>query len=218
MNNQTTIYIVDDDEAVREGVSLLLETAGFTVASHPSGQDFLAALEPDPTGCLILDLRMPDMSGLEVQAELARRQVSLPIIFLSAYGDVPTTARAMRAGAVDFLTKPVNGTLLVERVRLALREDQAHRERETARRWFQTRLDRLTQRERQILALALTGLANKEMALRLGISHRTIETHRSRIFLKLRISSLMELIQLASAAGLSLTQTVDYLERGEWPT
>lgn len=217
MNNIATVYIVDDDEAVREGISLLLETAGFTVASHPSGQAFLAALEPDPTGCLILDLRMPDMSGLEVQAELARRQVSLPIIFLSAYGDVPTTARAMRAGAVDFLTKPVNGALLVERVRLALREDQAHRERETARRWFQTRLDRLTQRERQILALALAGLANKEMALRLGISHRTIETHRSRIFLKLRISSLMELIQLASAAGLSLTQTVDYLERGDWP-
>lgn len=209
--NIPTVYLVDDDAAVRDGVSLLLETAGFVVTSHASGASFLAALEGEPAGCLILDLCMPGMSGLEVQEELVRRQLHLPIIFLSAYGDVPITARAMRAGALDFLTKPVNGGLLVERVRAALRQNQENRRAESTQRAFQVRLGRLTPREREILALALMGLANKEIAQRLGISHRTIETHRSRIFLKVRINSLLELIQLATAAGVSLNQTVDYL-------
>ena len=196
-----TVYVVDDDACVREAVALLLDTAGFRVNCHDSAEAFLQTWHGDLSGCLVLDMCMPGMSGEDLQAELRRRHAGLPIIFMSAFGDVPTTVRAMQGGAVDFLTKSVNGADLIERVRLALARDQARRQAEAQRQDFQVRLERLTEREREILALALAGHSNKAIAQALGISFRTIEVHRSHILLKAGVRSLLELARLAAEAG-----------------
>lgn len=202
--NPATVFLVDDDPGVRESISLLLETSGLPVAGFGSAEDFLAAWKPEHHGCLLLDMRMPGMNGADLQAVLRQQGIAVPIIFLSAYGDVPTTVRAIKGGAVDFLTKPVNGAILLDRVKAALAANDAVRRAEALRRDMQDRLAKLTQREREILGLALAGKTNKEIALVLQISHRTIEAHRSRILLKTGVHSLLELAGLASEAGISL--------------
>lgn len=196
------VFVVDDDAAVRDGVSLLLETAGLAAESYDSAESFLAALAPEQAGCLILDMHMPGMGGLDLQKELARRGVRLPIIFLTGHGDIPTTVRAMKAGAADFLTKPIDGALLLDRVQAALARNRKEREDEAARQAMRARLEALTGREREILALAVAGYPNKEIARRLDISFRTVEVHRSRILLKTGAATLLELAQLAAASGL----------------
>lgn len=205
--NTPTVFVVDDAAAVRDSVSLLLETAGLAVEAHESAESFLAALDPERSGCLVLDMRMPGMGGLELQAELARRSIPLPIIFLTAHGDIPMTVRAMKAGAADFLTKPVDGAMLLERVQAALARGQADLENQAARQSARARLATLTEREREILALAVTGCANKEIARRLGISFRTVEVHRSRILLKTGAETLLDLVQLVAKGGLAETDT-----------
>lgn len=199
-----TIFVVDDDAIVREALALLLETTGFRVSCHDSAEAFLDAWHPDRAGCLVLDMRMPGMGGEALQAELKRRNARLPVIFMSAFGDVPTTVRAMQGGAVDFLTKPVNGADLIDRVRAALAQDQSLRQAESRCQDFQARLEKLTEREREILALALAGHSNKAIAQTLGISFRTIEVHRSHILLKLDVRSLLELARLAAEVGVRL--------------
>lgn len=202
--NPATVYLVDDDEIVREAVTLLLETAGYEVKCHACAEDFLADWRPGKTGCLLLDMRMPGMNGMELQEELRRREAHLPIIFLSAFGDVPTTVRAIKGGAVDFLTKPVNGAVLLGRVKAAVAASlEAEREAD-ARRQVQERLERLTRREREILVLAIAGKPNKEIAQELRISHRTIEAHRSRIFIKTGVHSLLELARMVADAGVRI--------------
>lgn len=202
--NQPAVYLVDDDAVIREAVSLLLDTAGMRCHCHASAEDFLAAWRPDMAGCLLLDIRMPGMGGEALQQELKRRADTLPIIFMSAYGDVPTTVRTMQCGAVDFLTKPVNGAELIERVREALALDRHKREERALRHEFLARMERLTERERDILDRALAGHSNKEIAQALGISFRTIEAHRSHILLKTGVRSLLELTRLAAEAGAPL--------------
>lgn len=197
MNPPPTIYIVDDDFAVRDSLALLLETAGFIAETFDCAEAFLARLDPDMAGCLILDVLMPGMSGPELQAELIQRQVGLPILFLSAYGDVPTTVQAIQAGAVDFLTKPVDSRHLLQRVRAALQRDIAARTQ-------RARLSALTEREREVLTLAVAGCSNKEIGARLGISHRTVEIHRSHILLKTGAGNLLELVRLVDACGLPI--------------
>ncbi len=199
-----TVFVVDDDAAVRAGVSMLLETAGIRHECHGDAESFLAAWDPERTGCVVLDLRMPGMDGLAAQEELARRGSRMPIIFLSAFGDVPTTARAMRSGAVDFMTKPVDGGQLVERVHAAL--DTAERDRRAAALGarFRAGMAALTGREREILALAIIGTSNKAIAEQLDISPRTVEVHRSRVVLKLGVKSLVELHTLAESLGVTL--------------
>jgi len=203
--NIPTVYLVDDDAIVRESVSLLLETAGFKVECHASAEEFLAVWHPERPGCLLLDMLMPGMSGEELQVELNHRNARLPIIFMSAFGDVPTTVRAMQGGAVDFLTKPVNGADLIERVRGTLAREREARQAEALRQDFQARLQKLTEREREILALALAGRSNKEIAQLLGISFRTIEVHRSHLFLKTGVRSLLELTRMATEVGIRIT-------------
>jgi FixJ family two-component response regulator len=198
-----TVFVVDDDAAVRDSVCLLLETAGLAVEAHDSAESFLAALDPQRYGCLVLDMRMPGMGGLELQAELARRGALLPIIFLTAHGDIPMTVRAMKAGAADFLTKPVDGAELIERIEAALVRARADRDSQAARQEARARLAALTEREQEILALAVAGCTNKDIARRLGISFRTVEVHRSHILLKTGAATLIELAQLVAAGGLS---------------
>lgn len=198
-----TVFVVDDDAAVRDSVCLLLETAGLAVEAHDSAESFLAALDPQRYGCLVLDMRMPGMGGLELQAELARRGALLPIIFLTAHGDIPMTVRAMKAGAADFLTKPVDGAELIERIEAALLRARSDRESVAARQEARARLAALTEREQEILALAVAGCTNKDIARRLGISFRTVEVHRSHILLKTGAATLIELAQLVAAGGLS---------------
>jgi len=197
------VYIVDDDAAVRDSLCLLCETAGLRVEGHASGESFLAAFRPDQPGCLILDVRMGRMSGPELHAELNRRGSQLPVIYLSAYGDIPMTVRAMQAGAIDFLTKPVAGAELLDRVQAALRRACDRWSRQAALADQCHRLAALTPREREIMALALAGQVNKTIAKRLGISHRTVEVHRSRILHKTGAASLLELAQLAADCGLA---------------
>lgn len=206
--NAPTVFVVDDDAAVRDSLTLLLETAGLAVEAYDSAESFLAALSPGRSGCLVLDMRMSGMGGLELQAELARREILLPIIFLTAHGDIPMTVRAMKAGAADFLTKPVDGATLIDRIHAALARARADREGETVRQNARARLSVLTEREQEILALAVAGCPNKEIARRLGISFRTVEVHRSHILLKTGATTLLELAQLVAAGGLCMPKAL----------
>jgi len=202
MSTTPTVFVVDDDAAVRDGLALLLDTAGLAVETYDGAAAFLAVCSPGRAGCLILDVRMPDMSGPELQAELTRRGIDLPIIFLTAHGDIPTTVQAMKGGALDFLTKPVVGSELLERVRAAFDKSARLREQESASRSLRERLEGLTGREREIMKLVADGLPNKEIARTLGISHRTVEVHRARVMQKTGVTNLVELSRLAQACGL----------------
>lgn len=204
-----TVYVIDDDDASREGVALLLETEGHRVRHFADAESFLAAREPEIPGCLVLDQRMPGMNGTDLQAELARRQVRMPIIFLSAFGDVPTTVRAMQGGALDFLAKPVNGPDLLRRIPAALALATRWRAEDTVRQQVAERLATLTAREKQVLTLAMAGRSNKEIGEALGISTRTVEVHRSHVMLKLGVSSLLEMNQWLSRAALPLSEILE---------
>jgi FixJ family two-component response regulator len=202
MSATATVFIVDDDAAVRDGLAMLLDTAGLAVETYDSAAAFLAACSTLRTGCLILDVRMPDMTGPELQAELKQRGIDLPIIFLTAHGDIPTTVQAMKQGATDFLTKPVVGSELLDRVRSALEKGAQLHQQASATRALRERLEGLTQRELEVMKLVADGLPNKEIARNLGISHRTVEVHRARVMQKTGVTNLVELSRLAEASGL----------------
>jgi len=203
MNSQT-VFIVDDDAAVRDGLAMLLETAGLSAKTYASAHEFLDALDPAQPGCLLLDVRMPQMSGPELQDELNRRGSLLPIIFLTAHGDIATTAQAFKAGASDFLTKPVDSPTLLKCVHAAL-EKSARLKRQAATTQAQrARIRMLTEREREIMALVVAGQPNKKIARQLGISHRTVEIHRTRVMQKTGAANLLELSHIAEACGLAV--------------
>ncbi|QDX82514.1 DNA-binding response regulator [Denitratisoma sp. DHT3] len=201
--NTPTVFVVDDDAAVREGTALLLEVAGLEQRCCDCAEALLATIGPESRGCLLLDINMPGMNGLELQEELVRRGICLPIIFLSAHGDIPSSVKAIKAGAMEFLVKPVSGAALIAQIQLALDADHRRHQEAAIQQNALSRLSGLTEREREILALALSGQSNKEIARHLGISYRTVETHRSHILLKTGATTLLELAQLAAAGGLS---------------
>ena len=196
--NPSVIHVVDDDPAVRDALAMLLEQHGLKAVTWPGAAELLQGLEPEVSGCIIADVRMPGMDGLELQEELRRRGVTLPIIILTGHGDIPMSVRDMRRGAVDFLTKPVGAATLLASVREALEHDEEARRRASQAQSASARLATLTTREREVMDLAVKGLPNKEIARRLGISHRTVEIHRARLMQKTGAQTIVELVHLAA--------------------
>ena len=198
---EPTVFVVDDDRAMRESLSWLLDSVGLRVRSYATAADFLAEHDPAQPGCLVLDVRMPGMSGLDLQSELASRGVELPTIVITGHAEVSMAVRAVKAGAIDFIEKPFSDQLLLDRVRQALEVDlearEVRRRREDARR----RLATLTAREREVLDLVVAGKANKEIASALGVSPKTVEVHRAHVMSKMCVDSLAELIRLTLLAG-----------------
>jgi FixJ family two-component response regulator len=201
MKHQAKVFIVDDDAAVRDSLTMLLETADHVVATFPGAREFLEICTPDIEGCLILDMSMPDMDGLALQQELLRRDIQLPILFLSGHGSIPATVRAIKAGAMDFMTKPVDGEVLLARVQEALQRSSRIRQQADEDRVIASRLAALTEREREIMLLAVAGYTSKEIAQRLAISYRTVEIHRAHVMHKTGASNLLELARIAGALG-----------------
>ena len=199
--NEATVFLVDDDDAVRDALELLLDSVGLRTAAYPSAAAFLAHYDPGRRGCLVLDIRMPAMSGMELQAALAEKSVNIPIIFLSGHGNVSMSAKAFRSGAVDFLEKPFDENVLLERIHEAIRLDRSNRESSARRADARARLATLTRREHEVMLLIVTGHANKEVATKLDLSTRTVETHRGRIMEKTGAQSLTELMAIALESG-----------------
>jgi RNA polymerase sigma factor (sigma-70 family) len=197
------VFIVDDDPAVRDGLALLLEASGLDAHPFESAETFLAQCDPDRWGCVILDVRMAGMSGPQLHDEMLRRGWHLPVIYLTGHGDIPMSVRAIKSGAVDFLTKPVSGDQLLEQVNQALQSQRAqheeHEELEARKQCFA----RLTPREMEVLLLALAGHNNKEIGRRLDISFRTVEIHRSRVLQKTGATNMLELAHISMNLGLS---------------
>lgn len=208
MNEPPTVFIVDDDASIRRVLAQLFEHERIPAETFESAQDFLDRADPDRPGCLLLDVRMSGASGLELQATLAERSLTIPIIFMSAYADVPTTVRAMKAGALDFVEKPFNEQLLLEAVHRALREDQEFRRSRTRKEEVERRLRSLTRREREVLSQVVSGKTNREIAELWNISEKTIKVHRGRVMQKMQANSLAQLVLLAQLVGMDTTKVV----------
>jgi len=195
-SEQQTVYVVDDDDAIRNAIRALLDTADIRCAVYASADEFLEAMPAEAGGCLLLDIRLPGMGGLELQSELRRREATLPIIFITGHGDVPIAVQAMRDGAFDFLQKPFDEELLLESIDAALVVDAARQEEQVIDAEIRRLYESLTDREREVLDLVVTGKPNKVIAYDLGVSQRTVEIHRSRVMKKMRARSLAELVKL----------------------
>jgi FixJ family two-component response regulator len=211
MSIEPCVFIVDDDYAVRDSLGHVMEAAGFAFQTFESAERFLEAYCPDSPGCLLLDLNMPEMNGDELQVELIRRNLHLPIIFLTAYGDIPTTVRAIKTGAVDFLTKPVPTQLLIEHVKTALQQQIQVYAKAAAEQALFSRINALTSRELEIMSQVVAGYSNKEIARHLRISHRTVEIHRARVMAKTGATNLLELARLCEACRLPPSTSTDSL-------
>ena len=201
--SEPTVFVVDDDHAVRRFLCGLIASIDVPVESYASAQDFLDSYEPGRAGCLLLDIRMPEMSGLELQQELDRRAIDLPVIILTGHGNVQVAVNAMKAGAVDFIEKPFNNELLLDRVQRALSEGVKAREARLGQEAIKDRMARLTPRERQVLEQVIAGDTNKGVARQLGISEKTVELHRSRVMEKMQAGSLAALVKMISAVQAS---------------
>lgn len=200
-NSRPAIFVVDDDAAVRDALKLLLRSVGQPVETFGSAQEFLDAYSEDRPGCLVLDIRMPGMSGLELQQKLNEKHSILPIIFITGHGDVPMAVEAMQAGAVDFIQKPFRDQDLIDRINQALEKDGSNRAALGERNDIRRRLETLTPREREVLDLVVHGKANKVIAGDLKLSQRTVEIHRARVMEKMQASSLAHLVRMVLEVG-----------------
>lgn len=195
--NDATVFVIDDDASVRDSISLILSLKGMRTQIFSSAEDFLETYRPEWRGCILTDLQMSGMSGLDLQQALHDRDIFLPVVVLTAHGNVPTTRVAMKGGAFDFLEKPVNDEILLEVLQNAIREDIHRHDTENAEVALRSRLARLTPREREVLDLLVEGLSQREIAARLNISPRTVEVYKARMMEKLQCRSLAELIRAA---------------------
>ena len=196
MDNEATVFIVDDDEGVREGLGLLLETVEQPYELYSSAIDFLEAYDPSKRGCLVLDIRMPRMSGLDLQEKLNKQESLLPIIFITGHGDIPMAVDAMRHGAMDFIRKPFREQDLLDRINEALEYDAGNREVFVDRQDLVDRISSLSERESEVFHLVAAGGTNKSIATDLGISERTVEAHRAQVMKKLGIHRLAQLVRI----------------------
>jgi FixJ family two-component response regulator len=200
MNNpikkESTVFIVDDDDAMRESLTWLIESVGLKVETFASADEFLNSYYPGRPGCLLLDVRMPGMSGLELQGHLQKQQLTVPVIMITGHGDVPMAVRAMKAGAVDFIEKPFNDEQLLESIRNALSIDDTLRDEQAFKAGVASRLSQLTPRESEVMDMVTSGKSNKEIANTLGVSAKTVEAHRAKVMEKMEAGSLAELVRL----------------------
>ena len=205
MENRGTpiVYVVDDDADVRDGLKALFESVGLRCEVFSSAPQFLTRKAPDEVSCLVLDVRLRGLSGLDVQAQLAEAEISIPVIFITGHGDIPMTVKAMKAGAVEFLTKPFREQELLDAIRAALQRDRIRRDREDEIRDLRTRFKALSAREQQTVALVTAGLMNKQVAAELGVSEVTVKVHRHNAMQKLGARSVADLVRIADALGVS---------------
>ena len=201
MNSESTVFVVDDDQAMRHSLKWLIESVGLRVRTFGSASDFLEAYYPGQAGCLLLDVRMPGMSGLELQSYLTRQEIRLPVIIITGHGDVTMAVRAMKAGAVDFIEKPFNDEALLSSLRNALAFGQKQREQQSQRSAIAARLAELTPREHEVMDMVTDGRSNREIAAALGDSAKTVEAHRARVMDKMRADSLADLVRMALIVG-----------------
>jgi two-component system, LuxR family, response regulator FixJ len=202
--SDAVVFVVDDESALRDALTCLLEAAGFVVRTYESAEAFLAAYPAGQPGCLLLDIRMRGMSGLQLQARLAEMQPALPVIIITGHGDISMAVQAMQAGALDFLEKPFDAERLVERVQFALEWDAHHRAQWQQRQAVAARRASLTEREREIMALMVTCLPSKQIAAKLGITQKTVEVHRKHVLEKMGVRTTASLVRIVTAAGLSV--------------
>jgi FixJ family two-component response regulator len=201
--DESVVFIVDDDALVRDALSRLFRSVGLRVELFPSAQDLLQAPLPDVASCVVLDIRLPGLSGLDLQAEMMRAQMEIPIIFITGHGDVPMSVRAMKAGAVDFLTKPFRDQDILDAVFAALERDRVRRSKQQNLASVQARFGLLSARERQVMALVTDGLMNKQIAERMGIAEITVKIHRGNVMRKMNARSLAELVKIAAILKIS---------------
>ena len=206
--NEPTVFIIDDDPSVRRGLTRLVNAAGIVTEAFASAKDFLTFDRIDGPGCIVLDVQMPKMTGPELQEELNKTEHSIPIIFLSAHGDVPTATHTMKKGAVDFLTKPVDGNDLMEAIHISLEKDRVNRDQKTESNVIHKKLKTLTPREHEVLTYVITGMLNKQIAGEMNISEETVKIHRGRVMQKLGIISVAELVRLCEKAGIKPARSI----------
>lgn len=201
-SDQSSVCVIDDDPYVREGLGTLFRSVGLQAALFGSAAEFLQKQLPAAPSCVVLDVRLPGLSGLDFQAELRRRKIELPIIFITGHGDIPMSVKAMKAGAIEFLTKPIREQDLLDAVRVALDRDRERREKEEQLADLQARLDLLTPREREVVALVTAGRMNKQAAAEIGISEITVKVHRHNAMKKLGARSMADLVRIADLLGI----------------
>ena len=198
-----TVVVVDDDISIRESLELLIQNEGWQPALFESAQEFLAQLPTVVPSCLILDVNLPDLSGLDIQQRISDKKSSTPIIFITGYGDIPTSVRAMKAGAAEFLTKPLDDEIMIGAIREALLRSQANLQQEGAQRQLQERFALLTRREREVMNLVVKGLMNKQVGFELDISEITVKAHRGKVMEKMQATTFVDLVNMAGKLGIS---------------
>ena len=191
------VFVIDDDPSIREAIESLIRSVGMCVETFASAQDFMASTRPDAPACLVLDVRMPGLSGLDLQRDLLAAGIRIPVIFITGHGDIPMSVRAMKAGAVEFLTKPFRDQDLLDAISQALERDRSLRSHHAENADLRRRFEQLTPREREVMALVVSGLLNKQIAARLNISEITVKLHRHQVMEKMKADSLAELVRIA---------------------
>lgn len=202
VKDKQTVFVVDDDAAVRDSLSWLIKSVGLNVETFGSAQEFLNACTPNRAGCLVLDVRMPGMSGLDLQEKLAGQRIFLPVIIITGHGDVPMAVRTVKSGAFDFIEKPFNDQVLLDRIQQALEKDAEQRIHQAEHDEISRRINKLTPREKEVMDMVVGGNPNKIIASELGISCRTVEIHRGRVMEKMQANSLSDLMRIGLMSGL----------------
>jgi RNA polymerase sigma factor (sigma-70 family) len=200
---QPVVFIVDDDASVRDALMRLIHSVGLRVELFGSAQEFLQYRRPEVPSCLVLDVRLPGMGGLDLQRQLARANTQIPIIFITAHGDIPMSVHAMKAGAVEFLTKPFRDQDLLDAIQIALERDRARLQREAEIAVLREHFESLTQREREVVAMVVSGMPNKQIAADIGITENTVKVHRSRAMEKMQAQSLADLVKMVERLGVT---------------